>query len=101
MFGIAVDDAEIEALVREQADLLDDNVDETLVAAARIGRFESLREDMRLRNALDRVVAEVKRIPPELADARERFGRPTRKSRRPRRNSGPRIVSEAAKLRAH
>ena len=35
------------------------------------GRFESLREDLRLREALDRVAAEVKRIPLAQAEARE------------------------------
>jgi hypothetical protein len=40
------------------------------------GRVESLREDLRLRNALDRVVAEVQRIPVELARAREKLWTP-------------------------
>jgi trigger factor len=74
--GIVVDDDEVEALVREQADLLDENADETLEKLRESGRFESLREDMRLRNALDRVVSEVKRIPRELADAREALWTP-------------------------
>ena len=74
--GIQVGDEEVEALVREQADLLDENADETLERLRESGRFETLREDMRLRNALDRVVAEVKRIPRELADAREAIWTP-------------------------
>jgi trigger factor len=74
--GIVVDDDEVEALVREQADLLDENADETLEKLRESGRFESLREDMRLRNALDRIVSEVKRIPRELADAREALWTP-------------------------
>jgi trigger factor len=74
--GIVVGDDEVEALVREQADLLDENADETLEKLRESGRFESLREDMRLRNALDRVVSEVKRIPRELADAREALWTP-------------------------
>ena len=40
------------------------------------GRFEALRDDIRLRNALDRVAGEVKRIPRELADAREAIWTP-------------------------
>jgi trigger factor len=74
--GIQVGDEEVEALVREQADLLDENADETLERLRETGRFETLREDMRLRNALDRVVAEVKRIPRELADVREAIWTP-------------------------
>jgi trigger factor len=74
--GIQVSDEEVEALVREQAELLDENADETLERLRESGRFESLRDDMRLRNALDRVVAEVKRIPRELADARDAIWTP-------------------------
>jgi len=74
--GIAVSDDDVEALVREQAELLDENADETLERLRESGRFETLREDMRLRNALDRIVAEVKRIPRELADARDAIWTP-------------------------
>lgn len=74
--GIQVSDDDVEALVREQADLLDENADETLERLRESGRFETLREDMRLRNALDRVVAEVKRIPRELAEARDAIWTP-------------------------
>ena len=44
------------------------------------GRQEDLREDLRLRAALDRVAAEVKPIPLEQARRARRSGRPTRKS---------------------
>jgi trigger factor len=74
--GIVVADDEVEALVREQAELLDEDAGETLDRLRENGRFETLREDMRLRNALDRVVAEVKRIPRELAQARESIWTP-------------------------
>ena len=75
--GIEVPDDEIEALVREQAEAIGEDADETLRAALReTGRFETLREDLRLRNALDRVAAEVKRIPRELAEAREAIWTP-------------------------
>jgi trigger factor len=74
--GLTVDDAEIEELVREQAELAGDDVDETLLRLRESGRFEQLREDIRLRNALDRVASEVKRIPRELADAREQIWTP-------------------------
>jgi trigger factor len=74
--GVVVSDDEVEALVREQAELLDEDADASLERLRESGRFETLREDMRLRNALDRIVAEVKRIPRELADARESIWTP-------------------------
>jgi trigger factor len=74
--GIAVGDDEVEALVREQAELLDEDADASLERLRESGRFETLREDMRLRNALDRIVSEVTRIPRELADARESIWTP-------------------------
>ena len=74
--GLHVSDEEVESLVREQADALGDDADETLSRLRESGRFETLREDIRLRNALDRVAAEVTRIPRELADAREAIWTP-------------------------
>jgi trigger factor len=74
--GIEVSDEEVEALVREQAGELGDDVDDTLLRLRESGRFEQLRDDLRLRNALDRVASEVKRIPRELADAREQIWTP-------------------------
>jgi trigger factor len=74
--GLHVPDEEVESLVREQADALGDDADETLLRLRESGRFETLREDIRLRNALDRVATEVKRIPRELADAREAIWTP-------------------------
>jgi trigger factor len=73
---LRVPDEEIESLVREQADAAGDDPDELLLRLRESGRFETLREDIRLRNALDRVAAEVKRIPRDLADAREAIWTP-------------------------
>jgi trigger factor len=74
--GIEVTDEEIEALVREQADAAGDDPEQTLEGLRESGRMEGLREDVRLRNALDRVAAEVKRIPRQLAEAREAIWTP-------------------------
>jgi trigger factor len=74
--GIEVSDEEIEALVREQAEVRGDDVEETLLRLREAGRFEALREDLRLRNALDRIASEVKRIPKDLAEAREAIWTP-------------------------
>ena len=40
------------------------------------GRHELLREDLRMRKAMDRVAADVERIPVELARAREKLWTP-------------------------
>ncbi|HEY5059674.1 MAG TPA: trigger factor [Gaiellaceae bacterium] len=73
---IAIADEEIEALVREQANALGDDPDEMLLRLRENGRVETLRDDLRLRNALDRITAEVKRIPRELAAARDAIWTP-------------------------
>jgi trigger factor len=74
--GLEISDAQVEELVREQAEALGDDSDEMLVALRESGRFESLRDDLRLRDALDRVAAEVKRIPLAQAEAREAIWTP-------------------------
>jgi trigger factor len=74
--GIQAGDDEIEALVREQAEAVGDDADATLQRLHESGRIELLREDLRLRKALDRIAAEVKRIPRELAQAREAIWTP-------------------------
>jgi trigger factor len=74
--GLEVTDEEVEALVREQAGAIGDDVEQSLAVLRESGRFETLRDDLRLRNALDRVAAEVKPIPKEQADAREAIWTP-------------------------
>ncbi|MBA2476023.1 MAG: trigger factor [Actinobacteria bacterium] len=76
--GIEVPDEEVEALVREQAEAAGDDPDATVqsIRAESPDTFEQLREDLRLRDALDRVAAEVTTISPELASARERLWTP-------------------------
>jgi trigger factor len=74
--AIDVPDSEVEELVREEAGALGDDPEQTLTALRESGRFETLRDDLRLRNALDRVAAEVKRIPLAQAEAREAIWTP-------------------------
>jgi trigger factor len=82
--GIEVSDEEIAAFVREQtegaedggADGEDADADELVEQILADERAEQLREDIRLRNALDRIAAEVKRIPVDLARAREKLWTP-------------------------
>jgi trigger factor len=73
---LEVADEEVEELVREQAALLDDDPEQTIASLRENGRFETLREDLRLRKALDRIAAEVKRIPLAQAEARESIWTP-------------------------
>ena len=74
--GIEVPDSEVESLVREQAEAFGDDPDEQVLLLRESGRLESLRDDLRLRKALDRITSEVKRIPKELAEAREAIWTP-------------------------
>jgi trigger factor len=74
--GLEVSDDDVESLVREQAGIVGDDADTTIERLRETGRFETLRDDIRLRNALDRVASEVKRIPRELAEAREALWTP-------------------------
>jgi trigger factor len=78
--GVEVPDAEVEELVREQAEQLGDDPEEMLVALREGGRFESLREDLRLRKALDQVATEVQRIPLAQAEAREAIWTPDKEN---------------------
>ena len=78
--GLDVPDSDVEELVREQAEALGDDTEEMLVALRESGRFESLREDLRLRKALDQVAADVKRIPLAQAEAREAIWTPDKEN---------------------
>lgn len=74
--GIEVSDADIEAVVREEAEEAQEDA-EPVLARLRDGHaFERLREDLRLRRALDEVVSGVERIPVDLARAREKLWTP-------------------------
>jgi trigger factor len=74
--GIDIPDSDIETLVREQAEAFDEDADEQLLRLRESGRFEALRDDLRMRKALDTVASQVKRIPRELAEARESIWTP-------------------------
>jgi trigger factor len=73
--GIEVADEEIDELIREQtAD--DDDAEENARVLRESGGYEKLRADLRLKKALDEIAAGVKRIPVELARAREKLWTP-------------------------
>jgi trigger factor len=73
---ITVTDEEIDRVIKEQVDDADEDLDETVTRLRETGAYERLREDLRLRSALDRLAADVKRIPVELAAARESIWTP-------------------------
>jgi trigger factor len=70
---LQVTDEEVDELIREQAG---DEPDEAKRLLQESGGYEKLRADLRLKKALDEVVAGVKRIPVELARAREKLWTP-------------------------
>jgi trigger factor len=70
--GIDVSDDELEAWLRERFDDADGAIDELKGSEL----WERDRESLRLKKALDRIASEVKRIPRELAAARESIWTP-------------------------
>ena len=81
--GVAVTDDEVEAFVREQAELAGEDPEKLLGALRESGGAERVREDLRLRAALDRVASEVQRVPASLAAAREAIWTPDKESDKP------------------
>ncbi len=74
--SLEVSDEEIETLIREQAAEGGDDPDQAVALMRGHGGFEQLRADLRLKKALDEIVAAVKRIPADLAAAREKLWTP-------------------------
>ncbi len=74
--GLEVGDEELREFVREHADAEGDDVEEVVERVFASGRHELLREDLRMRKAMDRLAADVERIPVELARAREKLWTP-------------------------
>jgi trigger factor len=72
--GIDVSDEEVDELIRDQAG--DEDADDLIRQVREAGRYEALRADLRLRHALDRIAADVERIPLELARARDQLWTP-------------------------
>ena len=75
--GIEVSDDEVRAYLREEAEVAGEEDPDGLVADVWAhGQQESIREDLRLRAALDRLAADVTPIAPDLAAAREKLWTP-------------------------
>jgi trigger factor len=75
--GIEVSDEDVKAYIREEAAASGEEDAEGVVEDVWAhGQQESIREDLRLRAALDRLVADVTPIAPELAEARDKLWTP-------------------------
>jgi trigger factor len=70
--GIEVSDEEVDAAFHNRFE----DADQVIEQAREAGAYEVERQTMRLARALDRVAAEVQRIAPEQAEARERIWTP-------------------------
>ena len=74
--GIEVPDDDVKQLIREQAEAAGEDADEVIAEVWEHGQQEALREDLRLRAALDRLAADVTPISVEQAEAREKLWTP-------------------------
>ena len=76
--GIEVTDDEIREQLREQGET-DEDIEEFIEA----GGADRVRQDLRMKKAVDRIAAEVKPIAQELAEAREAIWTPDKDEPRP------------------
>ena len=74
--GLVVSDDEVKELIREQAEASGDDAEEMIADIWAHGHQEALREDLRMRAALERLAADVKPIAPEAHAAREAIWTP-------------------------
>ena len=74
--GITVTDDEVRAYLREEAESAGEDAEALVEDVWAHGQQESIREDLRLRAALDRLVADVTPIAPDLAAARDKLWTP-------------------------
>ena len=75
--GITVTDDDVKGLIREQAEAAgEEDADSVIADVWAHGHEEALREDLRLREALDRLAAEVQPISVEQAAARDAIWTP-------------------------
>ena len=70
--GIEISDDEVDQVFHARFE----EADKIIAQAREGGAYEAERRSMRLARALDRIAAEVERIPPEQAEARERIWTP-------------------------
>jgi trigger factor len=79
--GIEVTDDDVKEYIREETAASGEADAEGVIEDVWAhGQHESIREDLRLRAALDRLVADVKPIAPELAEARDKLWTPDKEN---------------------
>ncbi|MFN0155744.1 MAG: trigger factor [Gaiella sp.] len=78
--AIEVSDEEVKDLIREQAAAAEEDADEVIEEMWTHGHHETLREDLRMKKALDRLAADVKPISVEQAEAREAIWTPDKET---------------------
>jgi trigger factor len=81
--GIEISDDDVNALIREQAEAAGDDPEQVIEDVWAHGHQDTLREDLRLRSALDRLAADVKPISVELAEARDKLWTPDKENPEP------------------
>ena len=81
--GIEISDDDVKALIREQAEESGDDPEQVIEDVWAHGHQESLREDLRLRSALDRLAADVTPISADLAEARDKLWTPDKENPEP------------------
>ena len=81
--AIEVSDDDVKELIREQAELSGDDSEQMIEDIWAHDHQESLREDIRLRRALDRLATDVKPISTELAEARDKLWTPDKENTEP------------------
>jgi trigger factor len=74
--GVTISDDEVKTYLRDEAEMAGEDPDALVEDVWAHGQQESIREDLRLRAALDRLVADVKPIAPDLAEARDKLWTP-------------------------
>ncbi len=74
--GIDVSDEEVKTYLREEAEKAGEEGETLVEDVWAHGQQESIREDLRLRAALDRLVHDVTPIAPDLAEARDKLWTP-------------------------
>jgi trigger factor len=74
--AIAISDDDVKTYLREEAESAGEDADALVDDVWAHGQQETIREDLRLRAALDRLVADVTPIAPDLAAAREKLWTP-------------------------
>jgi trigger factor len=81
--GIDVSDDEVKALIREQAEASGDDPEQVIADVWAHGHQETLRQELRLKKALDRLTADVRPITTDLAAARDKLWTPDKENAEP------------------